>query len=374
MKIKECVIFGVIILLSNCAENIKVFSKGDIEQVRVEGIASYSSEDVSLARSKALLHAQKSAIEQFVQLFLCEEVMKSKYSAIEKKILNSPQVYIKKYKILDEYKIDNDYRVKIIAYVMIGKISSALRDLGLIGQKAKFMKGVLLMKEAGNNLALSFNDAYYGIKNTFEKGIDMELISYLAGDFKEADLKAETSMLAVAKNLGAQFLFLAEASSEKFNEMSQIQTGFVPYRSTIKLKIFDLNSNKSVMELSTQANSIDSSEELARKKALYYAGELMGQELARKIARFTKVVSPTKIRIKPLRGLEKIKNLKEILLSIEGVNHLQLEEYSEGQVLFSVWTNINTLEEFASRIIRKSTIPLELESAHHSEIVFEVIQ
>ncbi|MEW6042474.1 MAG: hypothetical protein AB1633_13225, partial [Elusimicrobiota bacterium] len=128
------------------------------------------------------------------------------------------------------------------------------------------------------------------------------------------------------------------------------------------------------MELSTQANSIDSSEELARKKALYSVGELMGQELTRKIDKITKTVSPTRIRIKSLHGIEKIKNLKNILFSLDRVSQLHLESYSKGEALFSVWTDINTLEEFASRIIRKSTVPLELESIEHSEIVFEVTQ
>lgn len=374
MKITKYSVFLAFIFLSGCTKNIKVFSKGDIEQIVSEGTASYISGDVSLAKSKALLDAQKNAIEEFIQLFLSDEIKASKYSVVEEKILNSPQVYVKKYKILDEFKINNNYRVKITAYVMIDRLKVAIKDLGLIGQSAKFMKGILVLKESENDSALSFNDAYHGIKNVFEKGIDMELIGYLPGDFKKADLKTQTSILETARNLGAQFLFLAESDSSKLIETSQIQTGFVPYRSKIKLKIFDLDSNKSVMELSTQANSIDSSEELARKKALYSAGELMGQELTKTIARIIKGVAPTKIRIKSLCGIEKIKNFRNVLFAMKNTNKVLLEDYSHGEALFSVWTNINTLEEFASRIIKESPVPLELESIYHSEIIFEVTQ
>ena len=148
-----------------------------------------------------------------------------------------------------------------------------------------------------------------------------------------------------------------------------LNTGFYPSKSEAAVKVYDARTGKALLELSSQANAIDSSEAASFSKALASAGELLAQETAAKADRLLKPEASLKLKISRLDSIETLEKLKAQLLKLD-VKELRLESYDSGEAIFAVSPRRPDPQEFASAVLRGDSLGLELDGTNAQEVVF----
>ena len=108
------------------------FGEEQTELVEAEGIATILQGSTDIARDNAIIDAQRKAVEQAVGVFMSSESIVENYELLSDRILTQSAGYIKNYELLDEQKVENEYRVTIRANVGLGELKNdidAIRHL-----------------------------------------------------------------------------------------------------------------------------------------------------------------------------------------------------------------------------------------------------
>ena len=106
------------------------------ESVEAEGIATILQGNTDIARDKAIVDAQRKAVEQAVGVLMSSESIVENYDLLSDRILTQSAGYIKSYQVLDEKKDGNEYRVRIQADIGLGDLKTDVEAIQhLIRQK-----------------------------------------------------------------------------------------------------------------------------------------------------------------------------------------------------------------------------------------------
>lgn len=137
-------------LHSRAEEEVSIQTKGIQESTDNEvedwkgiismGVSALSSEPESTARDNAIEDAIRRAVEQAVGTIVSSQSMVSNYTIFKDLIYSKASDYLKSYKILDEYKDDGLYFVKIEAQVDLDSISEVLHKIGLLSMRRQHME------------------------------------------------------------------------------------------------------------------------------------------------------------------------------------------------------------------------------------------
>ncbi len=107
-----------------------VVSAGEI--IIADGMAVIVGDNIPGAHDKALDDALRKAVEQVVGTLVSSDTMSENYRVIHDKILAQTTGYVEKYKVLNETREGEIYRVKIQAEVGKDNLMNDLRALGLL--------------------------------------------------------------------------------------------------------------------------------------------------------------------------------------------------------------------------------------------------
>jgi len=112
------------------------FGQEQVESVEAEGIATILQGNTDIARDKAIVDAQRKAVEQAVGVLMSSESIVENYELLSDRILTQSAGYIKTYEILEEKKDGNEYRVRIKADIGLGDLKNDIEAIQhLIRQK-----------------------------------------------------------------------------------------------------------------------------------------------------------------------------------------------------------------------------------------------
>jgi hypothetical protein len=352
------------LLLGACAHTPSPNAlKAAAEPLLADGSADFDSRDLAASRGRAVLDAERAAVARVAELYMDETAKAEKYSALESGILKSPQLYVARHKILSEGRDGASYKVRLKTWIYQARIASELRGLNLSGPAAAAQRAAFVERGAA---APGFSAAF---REAFARRSQIKLEKFpFAADAAAASLQ-EPALLAAAASSGADLLLAASASASAAG--AGLNTGFYPSRSEASVKVFDARTGKLLLELSSQANAIDSSEAASFSKALAAAGELLAQETAAKADRLLKPEAAMKLKIRNLDGIEALEKLKAQLLKLD-VKGLRLESYGSGEALFDVAPRTPDAQEFASAVLRGDSMGLELEGTNAQEVVFSL--
>jgi hypothetical protein len=356
-------------LLAACAGQIKHASaRNSVETVETEGLASYSAKDPEASVAAAVTEAQKNAIEAVAGLFQGAQPM-VKYDALKQNLLKTPGLYIKKYKTLSERREGDLYRVEIRAYVYVDKVAYALRNPAIADMAGPGVSGALLLDEYFAAAPSSYVDArgaftgYLGRKTAINFLDDQAL--------KNSD--DENAFFEAARASGADLVMIGRASAAPIGSAQGPQSGFYPARAKAELKIYESGTRRLLLEISGQANAMDTAQEGAFRKALVSAGEMLAQEAFSKADKFIRPAAPLTLRVRALSGIEDARKLKEAVERL-GINGSVFESYRDGEAVMTVYPVRPDPQEFASALLRAGSFNLELESISQFEAVFSVIK
>lgn len=116
--------------------NFSISAQHTGETVEAEGIATILQGNTDIARDKAILDAQRKAVEQVVGVLMSSESLVENYDLVSDRILTQSAGYIQQYEVLDEGQSASEYRVRIQAVIGVGNLESDLQAIQhLIRQK-----------------------------------------------------------------------------------------------------------------------------------------------------------------------------------------------------------------------------------------------
>jgi hypothetical protein len=217
-----------------------------------------------------------------------------------------------------------------------------------------------------DSAAPAFSSAF---REAFSKRSQIKIEDFPFSRDAAAATLPEAALLSAAAASGADLLFAASASASASG--AGLNTGFYPSRAEAAVKVYDARTGKVLLELSSQANAIDSSEAASFSKALASAGELLAQETAAKADRLLKPEASLKLKIGNIDGIETLEKLKAQLLKLD-VKGLRLESYGSGEAIFDVSPRSPDSQEFASAVLRGDSLGLELDGTNAQEVSFSL--
>ncbi len=363
MRIK-LITLSAVLLLGACAHApAPNAQKAAPEMLQSDGTADFDARDISASRNRAVLDAERAAVARVAELYIDETAKAEKYSALENGILRNPQLYVAKRKILSEGRDGASYHVRVRTWIYHARIASELRGLNLSGAAAAAPRAAFVLRGAA---APAFSAAF---REAFARRSQIKIEDFpFTRDGAAASLP-EPALLAAASSSGADLLFLVSASASASG--AGLNTGFYPSRSEASVKVYDASSGNSLLDLSSQANAIDSSEAASFSKALASAGELLAQQTAAKADRLLKPEASLNLKVRNIESIETLEKLKAQLLKLD-VKSLRLESYDNGEALFEVSPRSPDSQEFASAVLRGDSLGLELEGTNAQEVIFSI--
>ncbi|MDA8245042.1 MAG: hypothetical protein M0025_13100 [Elusimicrobia bacterium] len=349
------------LLLAGCAHApVAGPSSSAAEPLAADGVYELDVKDLSASRNGAVLDAERAAVGRAAALYLDEDASPEAARTAEEGLLKKPALYVAKYKTLSESRDGGYYRVRLKVWVYHGRIASALRALKLAGPGASGPRAAFVFTGPP---APAFASAF---KEAFSKRspVAVEDLRPAAGDADTAE-----GRLAAAADAGADLLIEASASAGPAGAAAA--AGFYPAKADASARIYDVPAGKLLLELSSQANGIDSAEPAAEAKALAAAGELLAQDAASRAARLARQDAPLKLKFFGVDGLEPLEKLKAELARLDA-RGLRLESFDQGTAVFLAVPRRPDPQEFASSVLRSDALGLELEGVGPQEIAFSL--
>ncbi len=357
-------------LLTSCSGRAKRAAlQNRVEVVEAEGYAPYNEVSPAGSTAAAVVEAQKKAIETVADLFISPLAKAEKYDILKRTLLKSPQLYVKRSKMLSERHEGTLSRVAIRAYVYVDKISSALRGLAMTEPADPGASGALMLDEYLGTAVSTYGDARGALTGYLGRKTVLKFLSTPALD----NAKDEDSFFEAARASGADLVFIGRGEAAPLAAAQGQQTGFYTSRATVDIKVYEAGSRRLLLELSSSASALDVGEEGSFRKALSSAGDLLGQDAVSKADKFIKPAAPLVLRVKRLSGVADARILKEAVGRMK-VSRADFESYSDGEAIMTVYPEHPDAQEFASSLLRVGTLNLALESVSQFEAVFSVMR
>ena len=325
------------------------------EPLTADGVYEVDVKDLSASRNGAVLDAERSAVARAAALYLDEDARPEAERTVEENLLKKPALYVDKYKTVSESRDGGYYRVRLKVWVYHGRVASALRALKLAGPAVSGPSAAFALS---GQPAPAFVSAF---REAFAKRSPVTL--------EDVDVPADGKPLDAASAAGADLLLEVSASAGPAG--AGVATGFYPAKAAAAAKVYDVASGKLLLDLSNEANGIDSTESAAETKALAAAGELLAQEAASRIGRVARQDAPMKLKFFGLDGLEPLEKLKAELSRLDAKD-LRLDSFDQGTAVFLAVPRRPDPQEFASSVLRADSLGLELEGVGPQEIVFSL--
>lgn len=357
-KIRALLLVFCAPLLFGCA-NVQVGSGWSGEKVKGEGFAKYSADDPASMRAAALAAAQRNAVEKVVGVFVSAKTLVRASTVIDQKILARTQGFIKTYKVADEGRQGDLYRVEIKAVVLVSDVNNAIGELQL--DAPVYDKKILFAADAP--AADYGSDLRAGVFGVFEKNGFAMLEDGAAVSSASADV---ARIVDRARAAGADFALVAGAAVYPLEGVPGLGGSFQSMRAKVTLKLLEVSSGRTVSEESREASALDPVAQIARRKAVSAAAELvagMSELAARRAASGTTVIT---LSVEGLDGIEQIARVKKALDATVGVDSYNLRRYVHGDASFDVNVNAITGEELASSILRQ--LPFKMVSATQYQV------
>ncbi len=239
-----------------------LWAMAPFESFYVFGIAPAVSEDLSLAKEKAIEDGCRKALKEAFGYFLTDEFIE-----YGEKILNSPPFslpknFIENYEVVSEEKIGPIYRVKLGVCIDMRKRYTELRRLGFS----------MILKKPYKILCVNIKSGYE--KDKFveflkdemeESGFSLITISADSSDIEDL-ATFETKSLDEAKKVGAKLLLIIESNIEFVGTIKG--TTLNAYKGNFKSTVWEVSSGEKMWEYETKSASLNLLKEKAEDEAL----------------------------------------------------------------------------------------------------------
>jgi hypothetical protein len=163
-------------------------TEGQTQEIEADGLAAITS-TADIARDHAISDGLRKAVEQAVGTFINSETEVKNFTLLKDEIYSHAQGYVSSYRITDEQKEKDTYRVKLIAQVKLNNIENDLEAIGL------------LIKEKGRPRIMFVIKEFTGNSENWEENSDIETM--LIEKFTEKGFPVVDAVM-VKRNLEAE--------------------------------------------------------------------------------------------------------------------------------------------------------------------------
>jgi len=245
--------------------------------------------------------------------------------------------------------------------VLVQDIGTILDELEIVKRPKTRARAVVIMKGDAA--------AEQGVRRALKRSSSLTVIDKPKDSLNTEDETGEQSAVELGKQLGADIIILGNAEAYKMEGVSQLGSGFVPYRARVALRAVASSNGQLLAEASHEASGIDPVENISAKKAFSAAGELAGQDIIGPVEAALKSEVAVTVKVTALGGIKQLKKLQDTIRNVGGVEDVVLERYLRGDADLSVYTVDLSGEELAASILRVKPFPLDTHSVSRFEVV-----
>jgi hypothetical protein len=314
-------------------------------KVQAQGMATIHKNLVDIARSKAIDEAQRSAVERVVGVMISSSTEVENYQVKLDSILSESQGFINTYKVIQEEREGDQYRVTIEADVGVDRLKDKMEAFNMIMSRQSRPRLLVLIGHGKkkDDIAESAMVTYF-----LSKGFKMVDVEAAKGALARINLEAITEDPAAAAKVGhrygAEVLIVGRSESST----SPFSIG------NVEMKFNKVNVSAKAMKVDT-AEIIATDSDTKSGPGMEDVLKTMTTEASEKVARTladrivdkwsyeltnTVTVKLVASGLKSRRELEKFKSL--LSKEVKGVKEVNQRRYHGGRAELDMEVRGNT--------------------------------
>lgn len=314
-------------------------------KVQAQGMATIHKNLVDIARSKAIDEAQRSAVERVVGVMVSSSTEVENYQVKLDSILSESQGFINTYKIIQEEREGDQYRVTIEADVGVDRLKSRMEAVNMIMSRQSRPRLLVLIGQGKkkDDIAESAMVTYFLSKGF--KMVDVEAAKGALDTIHFESITADPGAAAkVGQRYGAEVLIVGRSESST--------SPFVIDK--VEMKFNKVNVSAKAMKVDT-AEVIATDSDTKSGPGMEDVLKTMTTEASEKVARtladrivdrwsyeLTNTVT-VKLVASGLRSYKELATFKSLLANeIKGVKEVNQRRYQGGRVELDMEVRGNT--------------------------------
>jgi hypothetical protein len=327
----------------------------DTKTVVVISTGKIIRENTARAREDAIANSLVSAIDKVAVELLPPESLIENFQKLNEALYGQTSQFIRDYKVLAEFLIENNYRVMVEASVSISSLKELLSNAGIVLDRQALPRILLLVSE--QNLEDSIPRYWWGKDSTYTetfslsalaenmivKGfpvIDSNIVPQKtpAEDVYDKPNLNNREAVDLGLHLQAEVVIVGESVANKMpNVMGEsIRT----FKGTVTVRAIRTDTGAEIATTMQTSVKTNSDEFIGNRDTLFAAGALAGQEIASQIVtawqKEGKPPNMVEIKVEGAGNLANFVEFRRIVRNIPGVKDLQMKEMTSNEATMIV--------------------------------------
>jgi len=338
------------------------------EAIDVEVDVAVLNNDVNAARERALMQAQRRAVELVVGVFVNAATLVGKAQLVDSQIYSKTNGYVKTYEVLSEKRDGDSFKMKMKAYVKVGDVNRDLDAVGLMikGTTIQNPRIMVLISESIDDAEAPISTSESEISNHFMstgyrvvENAEVKHIRALpeAKAAMEGDIDAVTK---IGKDNKVDVIVIGKAYAN-FNTDKGLG-GFISYRATITAKVVKIDSSEVLYTASKSGAGVDLTKQNAAKASLTKIGELLSEEMVPDVTQALNEKAQAQLTISNIPDWNKLSILNKNIQSMQGVSSTYIRSYESDTGVASIDVNLRygNASQIASYLSNIKVLPIEI--------------
>ncbi|NOY70677.1 MAG: hypothetical protein GXP53_14520 [Deltaproteobacteria bacterium] len=349
--------------------------KTDTKTVITIGNSHIYKNNITAARTAAIAEARKIAVQTAAASVLSRQNLMEGFETFSAVVSERRREFIGSYRILKEFKTDNDYSVLVETSIMMDSVKSDLAAAGLVAAGGT-LPAVLFMvaeKEADDigysfwwtkgRLPFSGWAASPPMLQVFrengftviEPDMAAEETAAAGEGLKLTAAPTDFDAITFARRLGAELVVVGTATAEVMpNELGEHLRA---YKGSVSLRALKCDTGEQTANINDSAIITGEDPITGNKNALSSAGIAAGRDLVQRLLakwKATPVVSGhITVTVTGTDILARLEAIKGVLATISGVSTLMMSEMTPDKAILSVDYS-GSANELADTLLMKS--------------------
>lgn len=342
--------------------------EGKTESIEVEVFEPILNNDVNAAKERALIKAQRKAVELVVGVFVNAATLVGKAELVDSQIYAKTNGYVKKYDILSEKEEEGAIKLKIKALVKVGDVNKDLDGLGLMikGATIQNPRIMVLISESVDDvevpisvceseLAQQFMNTGYRVVESAEVKKIRSLPNTKAA--MEGDIQAAAK---IGQDMKIDVIVIGKAYST-FNT-DQGLGGFISYRGTLTAKAIKTDSSEILFTSTKNSAGADVAKKNAANTSLLKSAKIVADEMIPGITKALNERAQAQLTISNIPDWNMLAELNKYIQSMQGVASTYIRSYESSTGIASIDINLRygNAQQISAYLTNIKKIPIEV--------------
>lgn len=328
--------------------------------IEVEGMAPVLNNDLAQAREMAITDALRKAVEQITGTFIDVNTESKNYQIITDTIKANSEGYVSGYDVLDGWKEQDYYKVRVRATVKRDAVKQTVDSLKLTLLRAGKPRLMILIAEpvAETQLTQGFISSGFPV-------VDQSKVQQLL-DTKLGQLALSGDGEALAQLAGqyqAEILIIGNAKPERIGETD----GIIACNAYLSVRAVRPDTGETLASQTFNERGVDLSENNAYQKALAKVSDRMVEYLKGQLGK--QLVDNERTVQIAIQGITypELQLIQKQIKNTAGVANVFLRNFSNGSALLDIETSILS-NQLADIISGWTDLSLEIVSVSGNKV------